>query len=144
MTDRKNAACPNCCPNIEGAAIFRSEAVWSDDCEIIGRQWVCSNCGHSMPHKTRRAFTPGVATKAQLRTIEQLKTSLPSSYAPEKHEWKKWETDVTEYGVVWLTAEYGMIGDEGTLAASIARDYWHIAVGPRGKLDKKTKPNWDR
>jgi hypothetical protein len=35
-------------------------------------------------------------------------------------------------GLVFVVSEYGMIGDEGTAASMMCRDYRHFAIGSRG------------
>ncbi len=50
-----------------------------------------------------------------------------------EYEYKRW--DVSQVGRnVSLVAEIGLVGDEGTAAALLARDYRHIFIGPRGGL----------
>jgi len=139
---KKHDTCPTCSPD-EKYAIYTRVSEY-DEAGKFAPHWQCNNCGRLVPIKTRTGFVPGRMTAAQVRTIDRLKVRLPlhNGEFADKYEWKKFETSMTDYGVVWLTAEHGRIGDEDTMAAVLCRDYWHIAIGPRGGLKFATKPKW--
>lgn len=60
--------------------------------------------------------------------------SLEQYEADSDYEIKTFEVKETDYGVVWVSVETGMKGDEGTMAAVICRTYRHIGIGKRGGL----------
>jgi hypothetical protein len=74
--------------------------------------------------------------KAQAKTVEALRAALvrhKSNGEPEKHEFKTFEVSNGEHSaLVFVTAEYGMKNDEGTMAALICRDNRHFMIGKRG------------
>lgn len=77
-------------------------------------------------------------TKNQEKKLAHLKASLPLT----AEELKCWELTETDYGTVWLKAEWGRKGDEGTLAEVICRESWFIAVTETGKATAHACPNW--
>lgn len=75
-------------------------------------------------------------TKNQERAIEVLKREFAKYYSysrPEEYEFKEvfvefWE----DTGIAYVRLEYGMIGDEGTLAECFCRDQTAVCIGKRG------------
>lgn len=51
-----------------------------------------------------------------------------------KYEFKRFEVEERD-GLCFLKIEIGRIGDEGTMASVLARDYRLIMIGKRGGLD---------
>lgn len=54
--------------------------------------------------------------------------------AASDYEFKQFEVKETDYGVVWVSTEVGLKGDEGTMASWLARTHRHIGIGKRGGL----------
>lgn len=76
-------------------------------------------------------------TKAQERTISAIRRAFETgTNAPERHEFKRWEVSPLSEGsnVLFVSAEYGLTGDEGTWASILARDRATVFVGPRGGI----------
>ncbi len=79
-TTRKTAKCPNCLPDQAGA-IFYSETVYDEDFRVTGREWVCQNCGHTMPHRTRRQdWTFVTETATSVEQVRSLRNKVAFTY----------------------------------------------------------------
>lgn len=77
-------------------------------------------------------------TKAQERTIEQIKKAIPKFdfYGhPDDYEIKRWEVKETDYGKVIVIFETGRKGDEGTMASILCRKHRQIFIGSRGGME---------
>jgi hypothetical protein len=146
MQRRKTAACPNCCPN--GGAYF--DASWDyTEAGAAVPIWECANCFHKLPRRTPKPHRER-QTPAQNRMVAALRRRIEERHCngrPETHEFKKFEATLCEHtGYVYVISEYGMIGDEGTMASLLCRDYRHIVIGRSGGLtllnpkDRSTKP----
>lgn len=70
-------------------------------------------------------------TKAQGKALERIKRLVEKEFYSDEYEIKKWEVNENDY-FVSLILEYGMKGDEGTLAELFARDRAHLFIGKRG------------
>ena len=144
MSDTKKGKCPGCTPKeLSGGAYFSRDLAYDDKFNDWVWVWKCNNCGWTSGEIKRRNFKRNIITKAQQRTIDRLKDTLHGYWGgTNEYEWKKWEVETTDYGPVWLTAESGMVNDQGTMASIFCRDYWHISIGPRGKIKSHSKPDW--
>lgn len=75
-------------------------------------------------------------TKAQEKALNKLITEFQKYYsfgAPEKYELKdKKVTEWEELETVYVQLESGRIGDEGTMAAVVCRDYTAVCIGKNG------------
>jgi hypothetical protein len=78
-------------------------------------------------------------TPAQQKALDRIKAEIvrqKSNGKPETSEFKKFEvTDGADTPLVFLVTEYGMKGDEGTMAALMCRDYRHFMIGKRGGVE---------
>lgn len=75
-------------------------------------------------------------TKAQQKAIDAIKADivrLKSHGRPDEHEFKKFViTESQGTRLVFLIAEYGLIGDEADGRRLLFRDRRHFAIGARG------------
>lgn len=145
---RKTDKCPGCMPNDRGA-------IHEEICEVVDweaddlewrRFWSCLNCGHRQIIKPRRSFTPNTITPRQQRTLDRLRRTLPlyGDVDDGRHEWKSWEVTTTDYGPIWLSCEFGCIGDEGTALSVIGRSNWHICIQTGGAIKSHRAPHWHK
>ena len=75
-------------------------------------------------------------TNAQKKAIKYLRrevTRLHSYGEDTKYEFKKFEVEEFTWAVSVVT-EFGMVDDEGTMAAHLCRDYRHFFIGKRGGI----------
>lgn len=85
-------------------------------------------------------FTDGLeipGTETQKHTIRRIIRQFPDLFFYDhydKYEVKKFELVENEHGTISLYVQAGMIGDEGTYAAILARDTLHIFIGKRGGI----------
>ena len=71
-------------------------------------------------------------TNSQVKAIESIRALCEKEMRADQ-EFKVWEITENKY-FISLFLSYGMIGDEGTLAAAIARDEAHLFIGKRGAI----------
>ena len=81
-------------------------------------------------------------TLSQKRRVQQIRESYPRSHCASgnenDYEVKRWEVDGDTYRHTSVIIETGRIGDEGTAAAILARNYAHFLIGPRGGMTVHT------
>lgn len=70
-------------------------------------------------------------TKAQERALKRINDLVESEFYGENYEIKEWKVNENEF-FVSLVVEWGMKGDEGTLAEIFARDRAHLFIGKNG------------
>lgn len=78
----------------------------------------------------------------QQKMVDRIKTTLDKELARRnseehdlKYEVKTFEVDDSyfeEHSLVFVYAQWGIVGDEGTLAAALCRESVHFKIGPRG------------
>ena len=78
----------------------------------------------------------------QQKMVDRIKASLDKELARRndeahdlKYEVKTFEVDDSyfeEHGIVFVYAQWGIVGDEGTLAAALCRESVHFRIGQRG------------
>lgn len=78
----------------------------------------------------------------QQKIVDRIKATLDKELARRndeahdlKYEVKTFEVDDSyfeEYGLVFVYTQWGIVGDEGTLAAALCRESVHFRIGPRG------------
>lgn len=76
-------------------------------------------------------------TDKQERAVKRIRFMLDAElkYAGDKYELKTWEVNedhFTHSGLVFVYVEWGMKGDEGTLASVLCREKVHISIGKHG------------
>lgn len=81
-------------------------------------------------------------TKAQEMTIERIRKAAENmhGHCSDSYEIKEWTVDENEY-FVSLCFEVGLKGDEGTMAALIARDRCQLFIGKRGGISYPVSKN---
>ena len=79
-------------------------------------------------------------TQLQEKAINRIRNLVESDMYSDDQEIKIWEVTEHDY-FVSLVVEYGLKGDEGTLACLIARTRAHLFIGKRGGI---TYPVWSR
>lgn len=72
-------------------------------------------------------------TKSQEKALKKIKLLVEKELYSDDYEIKKWEVTENEYFIA-LVVEYGLKADEGTLAASIARDHALLFIGKHGGI----------
>lgn len=101
------ARCPDCSPR---TAHKCWDYIWSN--ESVKCLWVCRNCGHERPARTRTQ--PTEPNRAQAQAIERLKKSG------------------------WLMGKMAFIGSDYAITASRGIGYAHesafLRIGPRGRV----------
>lgn len=81
-------------------------------------------------------------TDKQKKAIERIKAVLIKELAGRstekiEYEIKRFEIDDTycdSLGMVWVVAEWGIVGDSGTAAAILCRESVQITIGKRGGI----------
>lgn len=78
----------------------------------------------------------------QQKTVDRIKATLDKELVRRnadsdtiKYEVKTFEVDDSyfeKHGLVFVYAQWGIVGDEGTFAAAICRESVHFRIGPRG------------
>ena len=137
MKNYKVDKCPYCMPNSKGAILDRD---WAYDEDGNSRPvWTCRNCGEEVKRLVRRPAGLDGLTASQKRTLDGIMYRLSGMGRefPGKYEWKLWSIRYTDYGSIWLRAEYGKKGDEGTLAEFLGRDKLFCRIGPRGAVERR-------
>lgn len=76
-------------------------------------------------------------TDKQQHAIDRIRFMLDAElkYAGDRYELKTWEVDDQHFdssGLVFVYVEWGLKGDEGTLASVFCREKVHISIGKRG------------
>lgn len=82
-------------------------------------------------------------TRAQEAVVQKIKRYIEQNDMfknDPSYEFKKFEIEDTDYGVVIVYAVTGLKDDEGTMAAMLGRTTRHIFIGKRGGL---RSPKWD-
>lgn len=83
---------------------------------------------------------------SQQKSVEWVKRQIETWHGTcaESYEIKRFE--VTEHALsfrkdpmVFISAVVGLKGDEGTMAAVMCRDTWHLHIGPRGSVTNVDK-----
>lgn len=72
-------------------------------------------------------------TKLQKKALERIKQLVEQDFYSDEYEIKLWEVKECEY-FVSLVVEYGLKGDEGTMAKVFGRDRAHLFIGKRGGI----------
>lgn len=82
---------------------------------------------------------PSNITQEQADAIRELEFGILNRFRHgADHEYKRFEVVVVSpYKTVSIVTEVGMVGDEGTMAQFLARDYRHIFVGAKGAIELK-------
>ncbi|MDR0818764.1 MAG: hypothetical protein LBN43_04240 [Oscillospiraceae bacterium] len=75
-------------------------------------------------------------TKWQEQEVRRIRKYIEDRdlYNSPKYEFKEYKVTETDYGTVILYSVTGLVGDEGTMAAVLARTTRHIFIGPKGGL----------
>jgi hypothetical protein len=71
-----------------------------------------------------------IATTIRNRMVEQYRRSSPRDVEVKKFE----VTHFPDCPLTFVVVEVGMVGDEGTMASALCRDYRHIVIGKEGGL----------
>jgi len=74
-------------------------------------------------------------TPSQKKAVEWFKREFfdyNSHVTKEDYEYKEWEVQDHDYGMVSIVAEVGMKNDEGTMAAVFCRARKHVFIGKKG------------
>ncbi len=119
----------------------------------------CTNCLEErevtprQPKVDEDGLTPKQREIIDLFKTRALRFWINSKGEGREREIKEFKVEAQDYNDdVCVTLEVGMVGDEGTLAASLARDRWLFWVGPRGGMKsyiwtesgtKKTRGFWN-
>ena len=70
----------------------------------------------------------------QERAVEKIRAAIIEKHARgNEREFKQFEiTELADGELISLVVEYGMVGDEGTYAEIMVREYWHFFIGIAG------------
>lgn len=78
-------------------------------------------------------------TNKQQKAVDRLKAVLDKEIAKYnadstrvQYEIKRFEVDDNHYKVVFVVAEWGLVGDNGTAAFFLCREKVHFMIGERG------------
>lgn len=143
---------------------FRCKHEWSDSWdserhEYSGRIQHCIVCGHettaariagaAKAAATRRAPERNADgfTAKQVARADRLVTYWLNRYCGSSKEVKQQERRALDYGGMALLVVIGMVGDEGTAAALVCRDRYHVFISAEGGVScfashKTKRGNW--
>lgn len=72
-------------------------------------------------------------TKSQEKAIAKIRSLVERELYSDQYEIKRFDITDNKY-FISLYVQYGLIGDEGTLAEALGRDSAHLFIGKRGGI----------